>query len=173
MRAGWRALAPKSKRSVAAAALVAMMIGIVVNAVALQHGRRVEFAPDPTGSIAPPAPAPSPTATPTVAAAAAAAPDAPTPPSRPAPSVVALAHPAKSGDAIADFLRANSADKRRLTLSAQNALAKLGFEVKASGALDAQTRSALASYEKKHHMPVSTEITAKLVKSLTAAATAD
>ena len=165
-----RALAPRSKRSVAAAALVAMMIGIVVNALALQHGRRVEFAADPTGSIHPPAPAPTPAAT-TVASAPPEAP-APTPPNRPTPTPVALAHPAKSADAIADFLRSNGADKRRQTVAAQTALAKLGFSVKPTGALDAETRNALAEYEKKRHLPASTQITAKLVKTLTAAAAA-
>jgi len=163
-RGGWlRALRPKSKRTVAAAALAAMMVGIVVNAVALQHGRRLEFAAVPTATAAvavkPPAvgAAPPKVATP-----------APTP--QPAPTTVALARAPKGADPITDFLRAQGADKRRLTLAAQGALARLGFAVRATGALDSTTRNALIEFEKSRRMPVSTEITARLVKSLTAAA---
>jgi peptidoglycan hydrolase-like protein with peptidoglycan-binding domain len=84
---------------------------------------------------------------------------------------VALAHSPKAGDPIADFLR--NGDKRQLTLAAQNALAKLGFAVKPTGALDAGTRDALAEFEKTHHLPASSEITAKLIKSLNAAVAAN
>jgi hypothetical protein len=169
-RALLRALKPRSKRSLAGAALGAMMIGIVVNAVALQHGRRVAPALDPAPTAAVRAPQ-------VAAAPAAARPDAqarPEPP-RPSPSPVsvALAHSPKSADPIADFLRNQGADKRRLTLTAQGALAKLGFGVKATGALDADTRDALAEFAKAHHLPVSAEITPKLVKTLTAAAAAE
>ena len=153
-----RALAPTSKRGVAAAALVAMMIGIVVNAVALQHGRRLDLGPMPATS----APAPSPTH---AAAAPAVAP-------APAPTTVAMASAPKSGDAIAEFLRAQGSDKHQLKISAQKALGKLGFPVKPTGALDAATRHALAEFQKSRHLPVSTEITAKLVKTLHAAAKA-
>jgi hypothetical protein len=139
-----------------------MMIGIVVNAVALQHGRRIPPSPEPAAAAAvkPPGPA----AAPVVAA----RPEPPRP--SPSPVQVALAHAPKPADAIADFLRNQGADKRRLTLSAQGALAKLGFGVKQTGALDADTRDALTEFEKSHHLPVSTEITAKLVKTLAAAA---
>lgn len=163
-RALLRALRPTSKRSLAGAALGAMMIGIVVNAVALQHGRRVvapSLDPTPTAAVRPPVVA---------AAPAVARPEPPRP--SPSPVTVALARTSKSGDAIADFLRNQGADKRRLTLAAQGALAKLGFGVKATGALDADTRDALAEFEKSHRLPASSEITAKLVKSLTTAAAA-
>ena len=169
-----RALKPTSKRSLAGAALGAMMIGIVVNAVALQHGRRVAPALDPAPIAAVrPAPAAAPVAPPVVAARpdAQARPEPPHP--SPSPVVVALAHAPKSTDAIADFLRGQGPDKRRLTLSAQGSLAKLGFGVKPTGALDADNRYALEEFEKSHHLPVSTEITPKLVKTLTTAAAAE
>lgn len=160
---GWaRALAPKKKSTVAGAALAAMMIGIVVNALALQHGRRLALAPDPT-AVAAIKPAPTP-----VVRAPAHAVETPTP--APRPTVVALARAQKSDDAIADFLRAQAPEKRRLTLAAQEALVKLGFSIKATGALDAQTRSALREFEKSRHMTASTEISAKLVRALKAAA---
>jgi hypothetical protein len=168
---GWaRSLPPPNKRTVAGAALAAMMIGIVVNAVALQHGRPVELglAPNPAAVAAiRPAPPPKPVAKPAPAAVAEAAPEPPRPQPQPA---AAPARPQKSPDAIADFLRAQGSDRRKLTLAAQGALAKLGFSVKATGALDAETRSALLEFEKSKHMPASTEVTAKLVHALKAAA---
>ena len=153
-----RKFAPPSRRVVAGAALAAMMIGIVVNAVAFQHGRRLDLRLD-TVAAAEPAPAPT--------RVAVAVPAAPAP-----PKVVAMAPVAKPGDPIADFLRAQGSDKRGLTLSAQKALGKLGFAVKPTGALDGPTRSALAEFQKSRHLPASTEINAKTVKSLTAAAAA-
>ena len=113
-------------------------------------------------------PQPPPTAAQPPSRAPAAA--APVPAPRPSPTTLALAHAPKSGDAIADFLRAHGPDRRRLTLAAQDALGRLGFAVKATGTLDAQTRSALREFEKSRHMPVSGEITAKLVRTLKAAA---
>lgn len=157
------ALKPKSKKSVAAAALWAVMIGIVVNAVALQHSRRIAPSADSAVAAATPAPVPTP--------AKAAAPEPPRP--SPSPVTVALAHAPKAGDPIADFLRGQGGDKRQLTLAAQGALAKLGFGVKPTGALDAGTRDALTEFEKTHHLPASSEITAKLVKSLNAAVAAN
>lgn len=156
-----RALKPKSKRTVAGAALGAVMIGIVVNAVALQHGRRVAPAPDP-GPLAAVAPAPPPPA---------AAPE----PSRPSPSPtpVAAAHAPKSADAIADLLKVQGGDKRKLTLAAQNALAKLGFDVTPTGTIDSDTRDALHKFAKKHGLPASAEITPKLIKTLNAAVAAN
>jgi hypothetical protein len=167
-KAGWvRAWAPKKKSTIAGAALAAMMIGIVVNALALQHGRRLALAPVPTAvaALKPSAPSLAPVVRPPAAVE-----EAPTPEPRPAPMKLALAREPKSDDAIADFLRAQAPDKRRLTLSAQEALAKLGFSVKATGALDSHTRSALLEFEKSHHIAASTEISARLVRALKAAA---
>ena len=162
-----RALAPRSARGVAGAAMVAMMIGIVVNAVGLQHGRRVDLAPDPAPVVAvrPAAPAPVVKPAPAPAPAPVAIPE---PPPRPFP--VAVARAEKSEDPIAGLLRSQGVDKRKLTLAAQNSLARLGYPIKASGALDADTKSALTAFEKAHKLPVTNEITPKLVKSLSAAA---
>ena len=169
-RLGWlRALAPRKKSTVAGAALAAMMIGIVVNALALQHSRRVALAAEPALAAAPAkVAAVKPAAAASVLRQPPAVVEAPTP--EPRPSEVPLARAPKPADAIADFLRAQPPDKRRLTLSAQEALAKLGFAVKATGALDAQTRSALREFEKSHHLPASAEISPKLVHSLKTAA---
>jgi peptidoglycan hydrolase-like protein with peptidoglycan-binding domain len=79
----------------------------------------------------------------------------------------------KPADPIADLIRGAGPDTRRLVSAAQGALAKLGFSVKATGAIDGNTRSALAEFEKARHLPVSSEITPKLVKTLNAAVAAN
>ena len=172
-----RAIAPKSRRGFAGAALVAMMIGITFNALVLQHGHRIDLPPDsdaaapakPSTSVASAAAQPSPA----TASSAVRPNEAPTPPPRPSTTTVALAHAARSADPIADFLRSGATDNRRLVSAAQGALAKLGFSVKATGAIDGHTRSALAEFEKSRHLPVSTEVTPKLVKTLNAAVAAN
>jgi hypothetical protein len=179
-RAAWSrallALAPKSRRGVAGAALAAVMIGIVVNAVLLQHGRRLALPALPaTAAVAPPPAAPSPIAAPspapgpTVQSASLEA-AAPTPPPR---TQAGAARTAKPADGIAEFLRASSPEGRKLVASAQSALVKLGYVVKPSGTLDADTRSALVEFQKAHHLPVSTDVTAKLLKTLNAAVAAN
>jgi Putative peptidoglycan binding domain len=171
-----RALAPKTRRGAAGAALLAMMIGIVVNAVALQHGRRPDLPPDPgpTASVKlQPVVGPAPTATVAAASSAALNAAAPSPPARPASNTVALARAPKAADPISELLHSSSGDNRRLVSAAQGALAKLGFDVKATGAMDANTRSAIVEFDKSRHLPVSTEITPKLVKTLTAATSAN
>jgi hypothetical protein len=171
-----RALAPKTRRGFAGAALLAMMIGIVVNAVALQHGRRLDLPSDPgaTALVKPPsAVAPAPASIVAAAASGPSAEAAPTPPPRPAPTTVALARVPKAGDPIADLLRSSNGENRRLVSAAQEALAKLGFAVKATGAVDATTRNAIVEFDKSRHLPVSTEITPKLVKTLTSATSAN
>lgn len=171
MRA-FRALAPKTRRGFAGAALLAMMIGIVVNAVALQHGHRVDLPPDP-GATAYVKPQPAAALTPATTVAAATSAPAVEPLPRPTPPTVAVARAPKAADPIAELLRSSSGDNRRLVSAAQGALAKLGFAVKATGAMDANTRSAIVEFDKSRHLPVSTEITPKLVKTLTAATSAN
>ncbi len=161
------AWAPRKKSTIAGAALAAMMIGIVVNALALQHGRRLALAPVPAvvAAVKPKVAVVAP-----VVRLPAVAEEAPTPEPRPAATTLALARAPKSDDAIADFLRTQAPDKRRLTLAAQEALARLGFSVRATGTLDSRTRGALLEFEKSRHMAASTEISAKLVRALKAAA---
>jgi hypothetical protein len=153
------------RRTVAGAALAAMMIGIVVNAVALQHGRRLDLGPDPA-AVASVGPVRTP-ATPVAA-------PSPVPePQHLLATTADLATAAESEDSIATFLHTQTADKRRLTLAAQAALAQLGFAVKSTGAIDTPTRKALIAFEKSHHIAASTVITAKLVHSLKAAEATD
>jgi hypothetical protein len=161
-------------RGYAAAALTAALVGIVVNALALQHARHPApfFAHAPVVAAAP-APAAATTPAPTAAPAAAetaSAPVAPTPPARP----VQLGGAATSGgdDAIADMLRADQQQEaQKRLLAAQAALVKLGYVVKADGEPSAATSTALRDFERAHGLPPSNDVTPRLLKALTGAVT--
>ena len=159
--------------------LAVALIGIGVNALLFQHERR----PAPLfGSLL--APFTSPARPP----AAPAAPVAPKPASAehdlsPAPVPVALppARPLETADApspapsdpITDLLRGEGhVDGTHLILAAQTALAKLGYPVKPDGNDGLATQQALRDFERAHGLPISTEVTPRLVKQLTAAARA-
>ena len=155
-------------RGYAAAALTAALVGIVVNALALQHARH----PAPFFVHAPivAAPAPTPAQAPAQAAAETSAPPAaPTPPARP----VQFGAAAASGgdDAIADMLRADQEQEAQKRLvAAQAALVRLGYVVKADGEPSAATSTALRDFERAHGLPPSNDVTARLLKTLSAAA---
>jgi hypothetical protein len=177
----WR-LVPKRPRAWAGAALVAAMIGIVVNALTLQHVRH----PSPffAATSAPAAPPSKPAAEPTAASAAAESPAAappapstapfpPAPPIRP-PRLGAADPPAqatRAADPIGDVLRDGGNKDQHLLATAQAALVKLGYPIKIGGGLGPDTATALRDFEKSHGLPISTEITPRLVKAINAAAT--
>jgi hypothetical protein len=168
--AAWRRLGATPARGYAAAALTAALVGIVVNALALQHARHPApfFARPPVVAAAP---APTPAATPAQAPAeTTGAPAAPTPPARP----VQLGGAAASGggDAIADVLRADQEQEAQKRLAAaQAALVKLGYVVKADGEPSAATSTALRDFERAHGLPPSNDVTPRLLKALTSAVT--
>ena len=161
-----RALPP---RFYIGAVLSALLAGIGVNALILQRERHPAplFAPAPPKIVAPApvAPPPMPPPAPTIAH------EAPTP-------VAAVPTPARASgaqrpsDPIGDFLRGGipAADDAHLVAAAQTALARLGYPVKADGAPGAATDQALRDFERAHGLPLSTEITAHLVRQLTSAA---
>ncbi len=153
------------------AILSALLVGIGVNALVLQRERHPAplFAPAPQ-KIAPPVPS-----APALPKTAAPVPSAPTPP--PAPAAIAREAPPaapRAPDAIGELLRGGEAppDNSRLVTAAQAALAKLGYPVKADGAQRAATDQAVREFERAHNLPVTTEITPRLVKQLNAAARA-
>ncbi len=155
------------------AVLAALLAGIGVNALVLQRERHPAplFAPPPQqkvatpAPVAPPQPAASPAATEATAQGSA--------PAAPARSAAGEAGPARPADPIADLLRGEpAADNGRLVVAAQTALAKLGYPVKADGSRGAATDQALREFERDHGLPISTEITPRLVKQLNAAARA-
>ena len=81
--------------------------------------------------------------------------------------------PSPQSDPITDLLRGEThVDGAHLILAAQTALAKLGYPVKPDGNDGAATQQALREFERAHGLPSSTEITPRLLKQLTAAASA-
>jgi len=175
--AALRRLSATPARGYAAAALTAALVGIVVNALALQHARH----PAPFFAHAPAiaaAAAPNPTQVPAqvsaqgsaqAAAETTAAPAAPTPPARP----VQLGAIAASGgdDAIAEMLRADEErEAQKRVAAAQAALIKLGYVVKTDGEPSAATSTALRDFERAHGLPPSNDVTPRLLKALTTAA---
>lgn len=167
-----RRVLPARARGWAVAALTAMMAGIIVNALTLQHARH----PSPFFTVRPPMapvaaknspePASSPSEPPPTAP--------PAPPHRPAGLGAAnesVPLP-RTADPIADIIRAGgNKDSPRLIATAQNALVKLGYPIRTGGAPGADTAAALRDFEKARGLPISTEVTPRLVKLLNAAAT--
>ena len=168
--AALRRLGATPARGYAAAALTAALVGIVVNALALQHARHPApfFVHTPTVAAAPASTsAPTPTQT---AAETTGAPAMPTPPARPVQFGGAAA--IGGDDAIGDMLRADQEqDAQKRLAAAQAALVKLGYVVKADGEPSAATSTALRDFERAHGLPPSTDVTPRLLKALTAAVT--
>ena len=169
-----RRLMTRPARTIAGAALTAVMVGVVVNALVLQKGHRVAPAAAP---IATPAANLAPAASPPAAASA----DRPSsvaaqPPARPVGlGALIEATAPHSDDPIRDLIRADQGttkdnDSRRLTLAAQTALIKLGYQVKADGVPGASTQQAIQQFERGHGFIPLGEITPRMVKELTAAA---
>jgi len=155
-------------RSLAGAALAALFVGIIVNALALQKERHPApfFAAKPS---APMQPAP-------VQTGAAAEASVVEPPARPTglgsvPDAGASAA-ARSGDPIRDLLRGEAGKDAHVIALAQNALIKLGYAVKADGVAGASTVAAIREFERAHGLPASSEFTPRLVRQLVAAAAA-
>lgn len=176
----WLALAPRRPSAYAAAVLSATILGIIVNAVGLQHERHpapffTSPAPMSSGPAARSAPAgPATASAPPSAPAIASAPPA-APPMRPLEPAAdpdpAPLPAARAADPIGDLLRTGGAkEASHMTVAAQSALIKLGYSLKADGAAGPDTGAALRDFEKSHNLPITTEITPRLVKLLTAAA---
>jgi hypothetical protein len=135
------------------------------------------FAPRPPAATAPPA---SPSASAASPAPQAAKPEEPAPvavlpPERPAGLGASGegAPAARHVDAIGDILREDaSKEGQKAVLAAQSALIKLGYSLHADGVANAATLAALRDFERAHSLPVSTEVTPRLLKHLTAAANA-
>jgi len=177
VKSALRRLGATPARGYAAAALTAALVGIVVNALALQHARHPApfFARTPVVAAAPastPAPAPAQAVIPAAAQAAAettSAPAAPTPPTRPA-RFDSAATTSGGGDAIGDMLRANQEQEAQKRLAAaQAALVRLGYVVKADGEPNAATSAALRDFERTHGLPPSNDVSPRLLKALSAA----
>ena len=158
-------------------AVTVVLVGIGVNALVLQSSRHPAplFSPPPqrvstpppsqVTAPSPPAPSPAPDSAREIPAPA---PAAPAPVARPS---AASGSAARSADPIGSLLRGEApADDLHLVLAAQNALVKLGYPVKPDGKENAAMHEALRDFERAHGLPVSTEITPRLVRRLNAAA---
>jgi hypothetical protein len=162
-----RRVLPAGARGYGVAALAAMMAGILVNALTLQHARH----PSPFFAVSPPM---RPMAVKNSPEPASSLPEPPAtaPPPPPRPAGLGAANESvplpRTADPIADIIRAGgNKDSQRLIATAQNALVKLGYPIKRG----ADTAAALRDFEKAHDLPISTEVTPRLVKLLNAAAT--
>lgn len=182
--AAFRRLRALPARGYAGAALAAVLTAIVVNALILQHERH----PAPFFAARAPAleaPAPAQGAKKDDASGPAVL-----PPARPADlgvdaiGDVLRAEPPKdaigevlradpAADAIGEVIRGQSAkDAEKQMLAAQTALIKLGYSLKADGSPSSATSTALRDFERAHSLPPSAELTPRLLKQLTAAASA-
>lgn len=146
-------------------------IGIPLNALYLQEGRHPAPlfrlpSPEPRHAAArheetPPVP-PSRPAAPVTAEAVPASP--------PAPEKAEAAHGAgKKRDAIGALLAGGAPKKEeadKSVLAAQQALARLGYPIRADGVLGGATREALEKFERANRMPVTGELTPKLLRRL-------
>lgn len=165
-----------SARAYVAIAVVAVLVGIAVNALVLQRERHP--APlFPPAAPATPAASPATGSAPASQSAGAAggvsapAPSPPLPPSvRPALAADASSTQ-RPPDPIADLLRSEPrAEGARLILAAQTALIKLGYAVKPDGNEGSATQEALRDFERTRGLPVATEISPRLVRQLESAA---
>ncbi len=163
---------------------LAVMVMVPINALFLQEGRH----PAPLFHLAALEPetlsadAPLPPTRP--AAPAAQKPDA----AKPAPAKTETAKKAESPDLIADLIEgrlpktdakpphqgkdaigeqiAHAGVDNKTVLFAQHALVKLGYVLHQDGVFGGTTRQAIEMFERANHMPVTGELTPKLIKLL-------
>lgn len=174
VKPSWRRkLLRRPFRTFVAAVFGALLCGILVNAIALQRGhhpaplfgRRSHASPP---RLAEPAPAPPPRpadfASPSIAA--------------PAPLAPALSPLPKSEDArrvredeIGELIETGAPPGKhaeRTVTAVQKALRKLGFPVKATGDFGVATRQALERFERDRRLPISGELSPRLIHALEA-----
>ena len=173
-------LGRRPARTVLGAAFSAVLVGIAINALFFQTARH----PAPLfGAPATPdvkrisgAPVPVPVARPaeTAQAAPVGAPQNIQPvPQKAAARDVEPAAAKPQGDQIAALVRGNGivpaadGDKSKVS-SAQRALIKLGYNVKADGHMGATTRQAIERFERDRNLPITGELGAKTVRELAA-----
>ena len=94
----------------------------------------------------------------------------------PAHREVVEAAPTTDGDPIGQLIAgkappaaAPGKTDTRTVMGAQRALAKLGFALKPNGTLGPQTRKAIESFERDHHLPVNGELGHRLIRVLASA----
>lgn len=167
---------PRTFGGYMATIFVTMLIGVAFNAIDLQHERHPAplFAHEPPASPATgaeasaPEPARSNTAVTFETPQATKLDSAPTPAARPIDRAI-VAAVSKKADPINDLLRKGGiSDFVKDLTAAQRALVKLGYELQPDGVMSAETLRALHDFEKSHGIPISSEITPRLLARLNA-----
>ena len=170
---------PRSPGGYVALLFAASLIGVIVNAVGLQHERhpaplfRGEPAPAPSPLAAPAPPVAAPSEPPVMTS-----PDpasrldaAPTPVPRPQEFTPPISSATKKGDPINDLLRGVSPpDNSKEVVAAQKSLKKLGYDIEPDGVMGADTERALHEFERSHNLPLSSDLTPRLLARLAATA---
>jgi hypothetical protein len=154
-------------------------------------GKAIQLGDQPAAmmasSAAPTAPLPAPPSRPAAEPEAAPAPAAAVTHDNAAPAahlhhaaVDATAHhpkpSEKADDPIADLLKVSAPggaaekpkDNPKTVLAAQHALLKLGYVVSPDGTFGQTTRTAIQAFEREQHLPISAELSRKLLKQLSA-----
>ena len=171
----WSRLRPKTASGYLTLIVVAVMIGVAVNALLLQRVRHPApfFASEPLPApavAAPPTPlAAAPPPPPVLPAKAPAETGPATPPPRPVElaTTAPVSPPTRANDPIGELVRANSAKESAKTIAAvQAALIRLGYVVKADGAMGGDTEEAIRDFEKNHNLPISTALSSRLLAKL-------
>ena len=171
---------------IAGALLVGIAVAIAINALELQKSRHPAplFAHATTLTQQPAPVAQAPETAPPVAAMPAPPPAATSAPAdslgqfirqneqvapRHHAATPAIEPPARP-DRISQILEENSAPPKpsRTVLAAQRALVKLGYVLRADGIDGEATRRAIVQYESDHHLPARGELSAKLLRQLSA-----
>ncbi len=173
-------LGRRPARTVLGAAFSAVLVGIAINALFFQTARHpaplfgAPAAPDVKRQTAVPAPPVRPVEIAQSTSAAAPQNILPAAAQKPAPAARDSAEAAKlQGDQIAALLRGNGivssgdAEKNRIQ-SAQRALIKLGYSVRADGSKGSSTRQAIEKFERDRNLPITGELGAKTVRELAA-----
>ena len=158
----------------------AAAIGVPLNALYFQDGRHPaplfhSFASEPRAPAQAPLPPSRPQAVAATSVQPQAAQQAPVPhaPAMAKPVIKPEPAPAEKRDAISaligkeahkDAPKADGTDKNVMIV--QRALAKLGYALHADGKLGGATRQAIEKFERDHRLPVTGEVTPKLLRRL-------
>ncbi|HUZ67867.1 MAG TPA: peptidoglycan-binding domain-containing protein [Beijerinckiaceae bacterium] len=171
-KSSWRRrLIKRPVRTFASAAFGALLCGIVVNAIALQHGHRpvALFGRPARANLARSmARAPAPPKRPADLA------QAPRAPAQPAERSAAPSAPIEKiwrprQDEIGELIATGAPPERhseRMVAAVQRALAKLGFQVKATGVLGFATRQAVEKFERSLRLPISGDLSPRVIHAL-------
>jgi hypothetical protein len=163
-------IARHPRESVATFAGAAAVMAVFINALFLQHGPHpAPIFGAPRATVAAPAPVTRPPEAPPVRPMnfAPARPAVPEPAARPLPPQNAAAKTAPSKDAVHnDPIAGLIAPSKRL-IAVQRVLSEFGYgQIKPNGQFGPETEQAIVKFERDHKMPVTGQMSDRLVKAL-------